>query len=68
MNDQDVLLERRPERVRRHPIIFFLFFWLLPISTPAWVIAYIESKVEKLKITKERMIYRRGIIIKNNVV
>ena len=62
MSEKDVVLEQRPERWRRHPVLTLsvvgLLFW------PLW---YLRSKTEKLTITESRVIYREGIISKNEI-
>lgn len=62
MKNKKVLLEQRPERWRRHPILTFSIIGLI-----FWPIWYIQSKAEKLTITKTHIIYRRGILRKDQV-
>lgn len=67
MNEKGVILEQRPERWRRYPFVFILFFWTIIIPITAWMEAFIKSKSEKLTITKDRIIYQKGILRKDEL-
>jgi len=67
MEDQNVVLEQRPERWRRYPIYFLLFFWTILLPLIAWIVAFIKSKSEKLTITEDQIHYQKGILRKDQV-
>ena len=67
MSEEEILLEQRPERWRRYPFVFILFFWTIVIPITAWMEAFIQSKSQKLTITKDRIIYQKGILRKDEL-